>query len=374
MRIAINARFLIEGKMEGIGYSCWEIYRRMIELNPQHTFILLFDRPYSTIFTTFKNVIPVVIYPPARHPFLWLLWFEWAVPNALRKWKADVFFSHDGFTSLRTNIPVILTVHDLAFLAFPKQIPFLVYHFYRIFMPLYLKKANHIFTVSNFVKEDIQTKYGINSSKISVIYNGSRNLMTNDIESINHKTPPSSTYFFYYGAIHPRKNIENAIKAYNLFRSQNKGQILFLLAGRMAWRTKEVEKAWKESPFAQDIHFLGYLSDASIYHFLKHALALVYISLHEGFGMPIIEAFAAETPVITSNNGALAEISGEGALLVNPSDINDIARGMNEIYANTSLRRNLTEAGKNELARFNWDNSVQICSRLVTQMAKKGHN
>ena len=357
--------------MEGIGYSCWEIYRRMIELNPQHTFILLFDRPYSTIFTTFKNVIPVVISPPARHPFLWLIWFEWAVPKALRKWKAELFFSHDGFTSLRTNIPVILTVHDLAFLAFPKQIPFLVYHFYRIFMPLYLKKANHIFTVSNFVKEDIQTKYGINPSKISVIYNGSRHIMTNDLEPINHKIPASSTYFFYYGAIHPRKNIANALKAYNLFRAQNEGQILFLFAGRMAWSTKEVEKTWKEIPFAQDIHFLGYLSDASIYHFLKHALALVYISLHEGFGMPIIEAFAAETPVITSNNGALAEISGEGALLVNPSDINDIARGMNEIYANISLRSHLTKAGKNELARFNWDNSAQICSRIITQMAKE---
>lgn len=374
MRIALNARFLIEGKMEGIGYSCWELYRRMIELNPQHTFILLFDRPHSTIFTAFKNVIPVVIYPPARHPFLWFIWFEWAIPKVLSKWKADVFFSHDGFTSLRTNVPVILTVHDLAFLAFPKQIPFLVYQFYRIFMPLYLKKAKHIFTVSNFVKEDIQTKYGINPSKISVIYNGSRHIMTNYLEPINHKIPASSTYFFYYGAIHPRKNIENAIKAYNLFRSQNEGQILFLFAGRMAWSTKEVEKTWKESPYAQDIHFLGYLSDASIYHFLKQALALVYISLHEGFGMPIIEAFAAETPVITSNNGALAEISGEGALLVNPSDINEIARGMSEIYANTSLRRNLTEAGKNELARFNWDNSAQICSQLVTQMAKEGNN
>ena len=86
--------------------------------------------------------------------------------------------------------------------------------------------------------------------------------------------------------------------------------------------------------------------------------------------MPIIEAFAAETPVITSNNGALAEISGEGALLVNPLDINDIARGMNEIHKNTSLRRSLTEAGKKELARFNWDNSAQICSRLITHMAK----
>jgi alpha-1,3-rhamnosyl/mannosyltransferase len=234
-----------------------------------------------------------------------------------------------------------------------------------------LKKANHIFTVSNFVKEDIQTKYGIHPSKISIIYNGSRNIMTNDFEPISHKIPTSSTYFFYYGAIHPRKNIENAIKAYNLFRAQHEGQILFLFAGRMAWSTREVEKAWKESPYAEGIHFLGYLSDASISYYLKHALALVYISLHEGFGMPIIEAFAAETPVITSNNGALAEISGEGALLVNPLDINDIARGMNEIYANTSLRSHLSEAGKIELNRFNWDNSVQICSRLVRQMAKK---
>jgi glycosyltransferase involved in cell wall biosynthesis len=370
LRIALNARFLIEGKMEGIGYSCWEIYRRMIELNPQHTFILFFDRPYSTVFTTFKNVIPVVMSPPARHPILWFIWFEWAVPKALKKWKADVFFSHDGFTSLRSTIPVFLTVHDLAFLAFPKQVPFLVYHFYRIFTPLYLKKANHIFTVSNFVKEDIQTKYGIHPSKISVIYNGSRNMMTNDLEPINHKIPSSSSYFFYYGAIHPRKNIENAIKAYNLFRAQNEGEILFLFAGRMAWSTGEVEKAWKESPYAEDIHFLGYLSDASIAHYLKHALALVYISLHEGFGMPIIEAFAAETPVITSNNGALSEISGQGALLVNPLDIHDIVRGMNEIHKNTSLRRSLTEAGKKELNRFNWDNSAQICSDIITQLAK----
>jgi glycosyltransferase involved in cell wall biosynthesis len=233
-----------------------------------------------------------------------------------------------------------------------------------------LKKTNHIFTVSNFVKEDIQTKYSIHPSKISVIYNGSRNIMTNDFEPIKHKMPASSTYFFYYGAIHPRKNIENAIKAYNLFRAQNEGKILFLLAGRMAWSTKEVEKAWKESPYAEDIHFLGYLSDTSISYYLKHALALVYISLHEGFGMPIIEAFAAETPVITSNNGALAEISGEGALLVNPLDINDIARGMNEMYENIPLRRHLSEAGKKELARFNWDNSALICSDIITRLAK----
>jgi len=370
LRIAINARFLIEGKMEGIGYSCWELYRRIIEINPQHTFILFFDRPFSNKFTSFKNVIPVCLHPPARHPILWFIWFEWSIPGALKKWKADLFFSHDGFTSLRTNIPVFLTIHDLAFLPYPKQIPFLVYHYYRFFTPLYLNKASHIFTVSNFVKEDIQLKYGINPSKISVIYNGSRSMTTTDAASVNYKIGTSAPYFFYYGAIHPRKNLTKAIEAFNLFRSQNDGIVLFLFAGRMAWRTREVEKTWKESPYARDIHFLGYLSDSSITYLLKHALALVYISLHEGFGMPIIEAFATETPVITSKDGALAEISGKGAKQVNPSDIQDIAKGMQDIYQDTSLRKNLIESGKNELDRFNWDQSAQICSDIITQHAK----
>jgi glycosyltransferase involved in cell wall biosynthesis len=353
--------------MEGIGYSCWELYRRIIEINPQHTFILFFDRPFSNRFTTFKNVIPVCLNPPARHPMLWFIWFEWSIPGALKKWKADLFFSHDGFTSLRTTIPVFLTIHDLAFLSYPQQIPFPVYHFYRFFTPKYLNKASHIFTVSNFVKEDIQVKYGINPSKISVIYNGSRNMTSTDAASAYHIPGNAAPYFFYYGAIHPRKNIPKAIEAFNLFRSQNEGQVLFLLAGRMAWHTGEVEKARKESPYARDIHFLGYLSDASITYLLKHALALVYISLHEGFGMPVIEAFAAETPVITSNNGALAEISGQGAVRVNPLDIQDIAKGMQVIYKDLSLRKHLIEAGKNELARFNWDHSARICSTIIMQ-------
>lgn len=353
--------------MEGIGYSCWELYRRIIELNPQHTFILFFDRPYSSIFTSFKNVIPVSLFPPARHPILWYLWFEWALPNALKKWKADVFFSHDGFTSLRTSVPVFLTIHDLAFLSYPQQIPFFVYHFYRIFTPKYLKKAAHIFTVSNFVKEDIQNKYKISPNEITVIPNGYRDLIANEKEEFFENSHFKYPYFFYYGAIHPRKNVEKAIKAFDLFRAQNEGKISFILAGRMAWKTEEVKMAWKESPYKEDIHFMGYLSDESISFYLKNALALVYISLHEGFGMPVVEAFAAETPVITSNNGALAEISGRGAVLVNPLDINQIAQGMSDILRYPSLRMKLIDAGKRELSRFDWDYSANICSQIITK-------
>lgn len=365
MRIALNARFLLEGKMEGIGYSSWEFYRRIIELNPRHTFILFFDRPFSSGFSSFKNVIPVSLFPPARHPFLWMIWFELVLPAALRKWKVDVFFSHDGFSSLRTSVPVYVTVHDLAFLAYPKQIPFLVYLFYRIFTPQYLKKAVHIFTVSNFVREDIQKKYGVPESGITVIPNGYRALLKQAEESEGEPVLPAHPYFFYYGAIHPRKNIDRVIKAFDLFRSQNEGKVSFVIAGRRAWKTGSVERAWRKSTFKEDIRFVGYVSDAAISYYLKNALALVYVSLHEGFGMPIVEAFAANTPVITSCEGALAETSGDAALKVNPRDIVAIAQGMRELYGNPSLRAALTMAGERALSRFNWDDSAKICSRII---------
>lgn len=217
------------------------------------------------------------------------------------------------------------------------------------------------------MKEDIQSRYKINSDRITVIPNGFREIIENKKEHIVENSPLDNPYFFYYGAIHPRKNVERAIKAFDLFRAQNKEKISFILAGRLAWKTDEVEKAWEESPYKDDIHFMGYLSDDSISFYLKNALALVYISLNEGFGMPVVEAFAAVTPVITSNNGALAEISGRGAFLVNPLDINQIAQGMSDIYRNPNLRMELIEAGKRELGRFNWDHSAKICSQIITR-------
>lgn len=366
MRIAINARFLIEGKMEGIGYSSWEIYRRFVELNPQHTFIFFFDRPYSDIFTSYKNVIPVRLFPPARHPFLWFLWFEMAVPVALKKWKADVFFSHDGFGSLRSKIPVFITIHDLAFLSYPQYIPFLVNQFYRYFTPRYLKKAAHIFTVSQFVKEDIYQKYQVEKSRITVIPNGNRETKFSEIKVTDALPYSEIPYFFYYGAIHPRKNLVNAIQAFNLFRNNQKVRIRFVIAGRLAWNISEILTEREKSPYKEDIHFTGYLSDEWIGRYLKNSIALIYISLHEGFGLPIIEAFAAEVPVITSNIGAMAEIAGKGAYLVDPHRLEDIAKGMKELYENRELRKSLISSAKMELTRFNWDQSAHLLSKIIT--------
>ncbi|HEY0066595.1 MAG TPA: hypothetical protein VGB46_04510, partial [Flavisolibacter sp.] len=119
MIIAVNTRLLLKDGLEGCGYFIREVFRIMADKYPQHHFYFLFDRPYDPSFVFGKNITPIVITPPARHPILWKYWFDVKVPAVLKKIKADVFVSADGFCSLATRVPQCLVVHDLGFLHFP---------------------------------------------------------------------------------------------------------------------------------------------------------------------------------------------------------------------------------------------------------------
>ena len=150
MKIAVNTRFLLSGKMEGFGWYTYEITKRMVEQHPEHEFIFFFDRPFDPKFIFASNVTPVVLNPPARHPVLFIYWFEFAVRRALKKVKADVFFSPDGYLSLRSMIPQISVIHDINFEHFPKDLPWSARAYLRYFFPLFAKKATQIITVSEY--------------------------------------------------------------------------------------------------------------------------------------------------------------------------------------------------------------------------------
>ena len=123
MRIAVNTRFLLDGKMEGFGWFTYETVRRIVEQHPEHQFIFFFDRPFHSKFIFGNNVEAHVLKPPARHPLLFKIWFNYSVTKALRKYKADLFFSPDGYLSLHTDIPQIPVIHDLNFEHYPEDLP-----------------------------------------------------------------------------------------------------------------------------------------------------------------------------------------------------------------------------------------------------------
>ena len=172
MKIAVNTRFLLKDKLEGIGIYTQEIFSRVVQLMPEHEFYFLFDRPFSEEFIFAKNITPLIVSPPARHPFLWYWWFEKSVPKVLKENNIDLFISPDGYASLNTSVPQIITIHDLGFEHFPMHTPFLVRNYYKYFTPKYCKKASKILAVSQFTKQDIAERYGIDKQKIEVVYNG----------------------------------------------------------------------------------------------------------------------------------------------------------------------------------------------------------
>ena len=130
MIIAVNTRLLIPGKIEGIGRFALETLRIITRDHPEHQFIFIFDRKYSDEVVFSSNVIPVRVFPPARHPLLWYAFFEFGIPPVIRKFKADLFLSPDGWLSLRTGVRSLPVIHDLNFLHFPQFIPFHIRQYY----------------------------------------------------------------------------------------------------------------------------------------------------------------------------------------------------------------------------------------------------
>ena len=362
MKIAINTRFLLKGKMEGFGWYTYEICKRLVKAHPYDQFYFFFDRPYYHDFIFGDNVEPVVLRPPARHPVLFYFWFEHAVRKALKKYSPDVFFSPDGFLCLNTSIPTFITIHDIAHVHYPEYVSLSMRKYYRHFMPKFVNKADGIFTVSQFSKEDIIKTYGANREKIKVFYNGCRPIFhpidQAEKRLIKKQLTQGEDYFIYVGAIHPRKNIVNILEAFRHYRADGRPGKL-VLTGRMAWKTKQIKKAIENSPFHKDIVHTGTVSEEKLVKLLGGSKALLYPSLFEGFGIPIVEAMRCGVPVITSDRSSMPEIGGDAVLFVNPESVPSIVEAMFAIDDDSDLVNDLLFKSSKQMIKFDWTNASE---------------
>lgn len=372
MRIAVNARFLLPGKLEGLGWYTHELVRRMVQQHPEDQFILLFDRPFAPDFVYGPNVTPLVLFPPSRHPLLWYWWFEHSVPAALKRFKPDVFFSPDSYASLSSPVPTLMTAHDLVPLHHAEQLPFATRHYYRHYLPKFLHRADHIVTVSDYVRADIQQTCGVAGNRITTVYNGCREgfvpLPAAEKTAVREAFAAGQPYFFYTGSIHPRKNIHRLLQAFDLFKQQTGSPAKLLLAGRFAWQTGAVRSAYEQAQHRADIHFLGYVPEQQLHRLMAAALALTYVSISEGFGLPLVEAMYCDVPILSANSTSLPEVAGDAALLVDPFSVEAIAAGMGRLWAEEPLRTALVAKGKGRRSDFSWDTAAEAVYRLLQQL------
>ncbi|MEO8885786.1 MAG: glycosyltransferase family 1 protein [Mucilaginibacter sp.] len=291
---------------------------------------------------------------------------DWAMFLFFRKYKSKFDLVH-----MTTNIyPLffkggICTIHDLIFRSY-----FDGSFFYAKLAQFYidkvvkrcLTKAKYIIAVSNFTKNDIIKQYNLDDDqkKIEVIHEGWEHIIADDGESVSLEEKMDYTYFFYLGTLRKHKNIHNLLAAFNIACKKIPANVKLAISGNTKHMNIENLKIVNEiNNNGQRVIFTGYLSDTELRDYYKNAIALIYPSLAEGFGLPVLEAFYNNCPLLCSNTSSLPEIAGDAALYFEPLDQQDMASAMVKFYDSPKLAAGMKEKGKERLKMFSWIDAAE---------------
>ena len=355
MRIAIDARSLMEENPSGVGVYAFELCRAMVQSAPQHTFLLCTvgsnqaPSPEVEKLFTLGNVERIHIrWPDKLFHVAVLLGFA----PGLEHWagKFDALFVPNMHFVPRTQSPIIITVHDLSYTLFRQCLSLKRKVWHWVVNPRKLfARAKHLIAVSQATADDITNVYPEISPEVtSVIHSGIP--FAHSAEPVLGLPPK---YAVVVSTIEPRKNIAAAMAGFKRYRQQHPTSPLQLVViGALGWKSSNLIEEMNGSSV---IHYFGYTSSGQKQFILEKAALVLYPSLYEGFGFPPLEALQAGIPVIASRVGALPEVLASAAYYVDPYSVASIAEGLHQVYSNSQLRAHLLAAANNRTSHFNWD-------------------
>ena len=358
MQVAINARFLLPNRLEGIGRYTYETVSRMALNNPEVTFHLLFDRPFSNEFITAPNIQGHCLGPAARHPWLWYYHYEVRIKRWLEKHQMDLYWGPDAFLAgSPSKTKSILTIHDLAWEHNPAWNPQMVSRFYANWVPTYCTRADHIISISDFTSHDLMDRYSIPSSKVTTVMHGYDEDKSPDNLEEWQRIALFDPYFLVLGSINPRKNTYNLLKAFVACKDEGKITSDLVFAGALAKGWSSIELRYIQDCFRRsDVHFLGSVSEKEKEALLFNAKGLVYPSLFEGFGLVLLEAAQYTCPVLTAESTVCQEVlayytNQEGVVFVDPISLESLGQGL--------IKLDTIEKGPAIKMRRTWDQVAQ---------------
>ncbi len=362
---------MLSGQQESVSNFIFETFSRIAKQHSEHEFIYIFDRPFEERFITSDNIKPHIITPLASNPLLLKYWYDIKIPLVLKKIKADLFVSCDGFCSLKTNVPQCIIMHDLAFLYQPLFVKKSIAAYKKKKTSRFLEKANLIITVSNFLKNEITDKYRVEESKIVTVHSGVRKifqpLSLHDKEAIKNSYTEGKEYFIYAGEIHAGKNLMTLLKAFSIFKKRQQTSMKLVLAGKIDPAYRSLKKDLQSYKYRNDVVLVDDLDTITLVNLIGAAYGFVNPSFIEEFPVLVIEAMKMEVPVIAIATNSMKEIAKDAILYMEDNSHTAIADRMMLLYKDERMRNELLVKGKNCEQNYNWD----IVAQLLWQNMQK---
>lgn len=373
MRIGIEAQRIFRKNKHGMDYVVLQEIRELQKIDTRNEYFVFVAPGDDRCLEDTQNVHILEIggdfYP---------LWEQVTLLKAANELNLDMLHCTSNTAPIRCKIPLILTLHDIIFLEPRDKANKSFYQnmgwFYRrLVVPRILKKCKRIITVSNFEKNNIMSKLDLPQGKIAMIYNGYNEWFKpqEDPEQIYKKYIDSPGYFFFLGNTDPKKNTERTLVAYSKYLEKSEVKRRLLMADLdKSFLSSIIERNHIENILSQ-IVMPGYIVNKDLPYIYNNAFAFLYTSLRESFGIPLLEAMACGTPVITSNTSSMPEIGGSEAILINPEDPDEIAEKMLQLEKDEALYQRQKKIGPIRAKCFSWQQTAEHLLDLYESIYKR---
>lgn len=373
MKIAINTLSLNRTKA-GMGNYIKNLVNVLSEIDKDNTYFVLVSERNKDFFRirqkNFKiiNLGKIVTMDLPR-----LFWEQISLPRFLKKNRIDVLHSPGFVMPIMSKAKNVLTMADMTFFTHPEAHTLAKRAYFWMFMPISIKKADKIISISENTKKDILDHVKVDKKKIRTVHlaaDRSFKELNKDKcrKEIKERYDVGSPFILFIGMIEPRKNLERLITAFSELKKKENMQHKLVIVGKKGWKFDSIFKTIKKERLEQEIIFTGYVPDEDLAKFYNAADFFVYPSLYEGFGLPVLEAMACGCPVITSNVSSMPEVAGDAGLLINPESVKDIADAIKKVINDKELQKKMRKQGIKQSSRFSWKKTAEKTLRIYEEV------
>jgi glycosyltransferase involved in cell wall biosynthesis len=366
MLIGIDVSPAAKKNKTGVEWYCYHVANELTKIDQENSYRFYTKEPFAQEFASFPDNFKEVVLPGRR------FWTHTALAVELMRNPVDVFFSPGHIVPWWHPRRTVSTLHDAGFRHYKDNYSRYQYLHAQVNVYASARWSNPIIVPSDFVSRDVQAFYGLPPEAVLTVPNGFdpsefENVTAEETAAARAGAGITLPYFIFIGRLEPRKNIKRALEAFFSFIDETGIEMQFVLAGSPAIGADEMTDFINSHKRADLILRPGYVPSRHKAALLGGAEALVFPTLYEGFGIPILEAFAAGTPVITSNVTSCPEIAGDAAVIVDPFDVGAIRKAMQTVTADKALAAGLVEKGKARARQYNWSATARAIHEILTQ-------